>query len=152
MNKSKLKITTISVFCLSSCFSYVNASELTPQEDLKNALNSLPELADVYGNKSADKSASVRIKCYVDTPAYDYFSYNNCLSVGSARTTTAVFNLENVPTGSDVIWSNSNCNANSTWCTLPIRQYQQISVTATVLKPDSTFSQHTANAWYEGNF
>lgn len=150
MKNSLLKITTISAFCLAGGFSAANAQALTPQEDLEIALNALPEFADEIKNSAVNKSSVIKIKCYVDTPAYDTYSYNSCFNVGWARTTTAVFNLENVPSGSGVIWSNNSCTANSNYCFLPIRHYQSVSVTATILKPDSTYSTVNATAYYEG--
>lgn len=142
----------MSALCITSFGHYAIAKELTPQEDFEMALLALPELADDLKNTSADKSGAIRMKCYVDTPAYDHFTYDQCFSMGNARTTTAVFNIENVPAGSTILWSDSSCSNSSTWCLVPIRQYQSKNVSATVLKPNGTYSTTSATAYYEGFF
>ncbi len=152
MKYNKLKISSLSALCIAAVFNVASATELTAEEDYEMALLAMPELADdVQKPTESSFSAAVRMKCYVDTPAYDQFRYGNCFSAGFARTTTAVFRVDNVPAGSTIIWSNSNCSASST-CFVPIRQYQTINVSATVLKPNGTYEVTSATAHYEGMF
>jgi|GEM_PF-3806668 len=148
--KNKLKISSISIFCIAAVFNVASAAELTAEEDFKMALRAMPELADDLDKSTTNKSATVLMKCYVDTPAYDYFNNNICFSSGFARTTTAVFKVDNAPAGSGIIWSNGNCTANNSTCFVPIRQYQSVNVSATVLKPNGTYSIVNATAHYEG--
>ncbi len=151
--KNKLKtIAAISSLCVASAFSQAMAKELTEQEDFELALKALPEVADDLENGPMQKSTAIKMKCYVDTPAYDLYTYNYCASVGAARTTTAVFKVDNVPAGSTINWTNNNCSSNNSLCFVPIRQYQTITVSATVLKPNGTYSTVSATAEYEGLF
>jgi len=150
MKNTFLTITAVLILGLISGITAVNAKSLSAEDDMSRILEALPELNDELNNAEVDRSAVIRIKCYVDTPAYDVFSYNHCFSSGSAYTTTAVFNLENVPAGSVVIWSHPNCSASSTWCNFPISQYHTVNVSATILKPDSTWSIVEGSARYEG--
>ncbi len=152
MKNNQFKINTLSALCIAAFCNMASAQELTPEEDFEMALLALPELADDIKNPSVNKSAAVRMKCFVDTPAYDLFRYDACFSVGAARTTTAVFRVDNVPAGSSILWSDSNCTANNNTCFVPIRQYQTKNVSATVLKPDGTYSTTSATAHYEGLF
>ena len=109
--------------------------------------------------KAVSQSASsttVRMKCFVDTPAYDHFSYNNCFNAGSARTTSAVFQIEGGPSSNyTVYWSNSACSSTSKTCILPIRWYQSVNLSATIVDknttPNTAYSS-SATAYYEGLF
>ncbi len=151
--KNNIKtIIAVSSFVLSGIFTPVMAKELTAEEDFEMALKALPEVADDLANQGANRSSAIRMKCYVDTPAYDQYTYNFCASVGSARTTTAVFAIDNVPAGSTINWSNSNCSSSNSICFVPIRQYRPITVTASVLKPNGTYTTVSATAEYEGWF
>lgn len=146
----KLLLTAQSIFVLgvSTVVAPVFAKDMPSQEDIIGM--ALPELADELENNAFDKSSgAIRIKCYVDTPAWDHFTYDSCGSVGTAHTTVAVFNLENVPPGSTVNWSHSSCGTSS-WCSFPISLYQSITVTATILKPDYTYEVKSGTAHYFG--
>ena len=99
-----------------------------------------------------NKSSAIRMKCFVDTPAYDVYTYDFCASAAAARTTTAVFKIDNVPAGSTISWSNSHCQSNNSLCFVPIRQFRSITVNATVLKPNGTYTTVSATAEYEGLF
>ncbi len=147
-----LKLTALSTLCITGIISTASAKELTAEQDFEYALKALPELADDLESNNANKSSATQMKCYVDTLAYDLFTYNYCFSAAWPRTTTAVFAIDNVPAGSTINWSNSNCNANNSVCFVPIRQYQSITVNATVLKPNGTYSSVSATAEYEGLF
>ncbi|WP_395377425.1 hypothetical protein [Marinicella sp. W31] len=150
IKKHLLTMGAVSAFCCAGLLT-ANAEEAFDQEAFDLALKALPELAEDLKNPVATKAAP-RMKCYVDTPAFDLFTYGYCFSVGNARTTTAVFRVDNVPAGAQILWSNSNCTNNQSTCFVPIRQYQTISVTATVLNPNGTFNQTSATAEYEGFF
>jgi hypothetical protein len=150
MKKTLTQLTTLSAFCLTGFMAGAQANELTSEEDFALALKALPELADEVANPPATRSSTIKIKCFVDTPAYDHYTYNFCGSAGWARTTTAVFTIENVPAGSTIAWSNSNCSSTNSTCFIPIRQYQSVSVTANVLKPNGTYTTVSATAFYEG--
>lgn len=150
MHKKITQLTTLSAFCLTGVFAGAQAKELTPEEDFAMALKALPELADELANPPATESSTIKIKCYVDTPAYDVYTYNFCGNAGWARTTTAVFTIENVPSGATIAWSNSNCSSTNNTCFIPIRQYQSISVTANVLQSNGSYTTVSATAFYEG--
>ncbi len=151
--KNKIKtIVAVTSLCVAGVFTQAVAKELTAEQDFELALKALPEVADDLANPSVSKSSAIRMKCYVDTPAYDLFTYNFCASVGSARTTTAVFAIDNVPAGSTINWSNSNCSSTNSICFVPIRQYRPVTVTASVLKPNGTYTTVSATAEYEGWF
>lgn len=150
MNIKKSKWFTLgaaSVFCVSAVLQSASAEQLVDEKDLL----SLPELVDsIESQNSAVRAGNIRMKCYVDTPAYDHFTYGSCFTGGYAPVTLAVFFIDNVPAGSQVIWSNGSCTANSNYCMLPIRTYGTVSLNATVLKPNGTYSQTSATAYYEG--
>lgn len=149
MNKLVLTAQSILVLGLSINTAPVQAKDMATQDEIISY--ALPELADELANSETQKSSGkIRIKCYVDTPAFDQFTYDNCASMGYAHTTTAVFNIENVPAGSTINWSNSNCSSNSTWCSMPISLYQTINLSATVLMPNFTYVQTSATAQYFG--
>ena len=92
------------------------------------------------------------MECYVDTPAWDEFRKGWCFSVGVARTTSAVFRIQGGPSSNfHIYWSDSRCSATSKTCVVPIRQYQNITMTADVLnKNNNTFFTVSAKAHYEG--
>ncbi len=97
------------------------------------------------------EASSPRMKCFVDTPAWDEYRYGGCFSAGWARTTSAVFKIDNVPSNFKIYWSNSACSSSSSTCTLPIRQYNNITLSADVLDlSNNTFSSTSAKAHYEG--
>ncbi len=126
----------------------VAAQELDSSQDLDLARQSLPEL-DQASNQT--RSSSPSMSCFVDTPAFDIFTTGWCDNSGTARTTTAVFRVDNPPSNFTILWSNGSCNSSSTTCFLPIRQYQTITLNATVLNNDnSTFTTTGATASYEG--
>lgn len=152
MNKPMKTLLAISSLSLAGLTGPVEAKELTAEEDFALALRALPEAADDLDNGASNKSTAIRMKCYVDTPAYDLYTHDFCISAGAARTTTAVFKIDNVPAGSSIIWSNSHCQANNSLCFVPIRQYRSITVNATVLKPNGSYSSVSATAEYEGLF
>lgn len=111
----------------------------------------IPEIeADQHLSKSASGSATM--KCLVDTPAWDRWGYGQCFSAGNARTTTAFFQIEGGPSSNyRVYWSDSRCSQSSKSCSLPIRQYQTLTVSADILDlSNNTFSSVSATAHYEG--
>jgi len=132
--------------------SAIAKEDVDSQLQEERLLAAMPEFAQ--DKDQILKSGSIpRMKCFVDTPAFDNYSYNACFSVGGARTTTAVFKVDNVPSNFTILWSDSRCSSTSTFCLLPIRQYQSIVLNATVLNnANNTFSNTTATAWYEGFF
>jgi len=150
MKKQWLTLGAVSAFCCAGLTA--NAEEAFDQEGFDLALKALPELAEDLKNPVNTRSAAPRMKCYVDTIAFDVFTYGYCFNVGNPRTTTAVFRVDNVPSGAQILWSNSNCTNNQSTCFVPISQYQSITVTATVLNPNGTFNQTSATAEYEGFF
>ncbi len=92
------------------------------------------------------------MSCYVDTPAYDQFTPNNCVAMifNGPTTTSAVFRIDNPPANlQSVLWSDSACSSSATTCITDVRAYRPKSVSATVLKTDGTFYQVSANAHYE---
>ena len=96
-------------------------------------------------------SASPKMRCLVDTPAWDYWGSPFCASAGFARYTTAYFQIDNMPSNYIVDWSDDRCNSSSSSCSLPIRNYQTITLTARVLNEDNnTYTTTTATANYEG--
>ena len=152
MKNNLKKMLAVSSLCMAGLVNQAIAQELTEEEDFQLALKALPEAADDLDNPAMNKSSAIRMKCYVDTPAYDLYTYDFCASAGAARTTTAVFKIDNVPAGSTINWSNSNCNSNNSLCFVPIRQYRNITVSATVLKPNGSYTTVSATAEYEGLF
>ena len=116
--------------------------------DKQRLLAAIPEIAD---NSVQTKSVVPAMKCLVDTPAWDNWGYGHCFSVGWARSTTAYFTIDNVPSNFTIIWSNSSCNSQSRSCELTIFQYQSKTLSATVLdNSNNTFTTTTATAHYEG--
>lgn len=130
------------------------AQESVKQETSAMALQALPELLDDSADSNQIRSGgSPRMKCFVDTPAFDNFTFGFCVSAHSAFSTSAVFRVDDLPADFTIIWSDSRCNQNSSTCILPIRQYQQVTLSATVLNHgNNTFSTTSATAIYEGLF
>lgn len=114
----------------------------------KNEIN-IPEYeAEKYVTAS---TGNPRMKCLVDTPAWDQWGYSFCYSSGYSTYATAYFTIENLPSNFTVYWSDSRCSQNSGTCSVPIRQYQQITMTADVLDRDTnTFVTTSSTAHYEG--
>ncbi|MCW8877525.1 MAG: hypothetical protein OQK04_05765 [Kangiellaceae bacterium] len=109
-----------------------------------------PELLD-QAKISMAASSSPKMKCLVDTPAWDLWGSPFCFSAGFARSTTAYFQIDNMPSNYTVNWSDSRCSSTSRTCALPIRTYQSISLSATVLNHgNNTFTQTSSTAEYEG--
>ena len=110
------------------------------------------ELADDVQTISSVSSA--RMKCLVDTPAYDIYRFGHCFSVGSSRTTKAVFTIDGGPSSNyRVYWSNSSCSQTSKTCMVDIRWYQRITMSADILDlSNGTFTSTSATARYEGYF
>jgi hypothetical protein len=110
-------------------------------------IKSVPELADTKQVFASSPS----MKCLVDTPAWDMWGTGTCFSSGFARTTSAYFQIDNAPSNYTVYWSDSRCSSSSLTCVLPIRTYQRITLSATVLNhSNNTFSTTSAKAIYEG--
>ncbi len=111
--------------------------------------NDVPELqgAEVYAAGSPAK-----MKCLVDTPAWDSWGYGNCFSVGFARTTTAFFQIDGGPSNNFIVyWSDSRCSQSSKSCSLPIMQYRSVNLSAHILDlSNNTFESTSATAMYEG--
>jgi len=129
-------------------FGAVGAQVESAGENEIDLAKAYPEL-----NEPAPMRSGTGIRCFVDTPALDPWQSPNCFNVGFARTTSALFNVFNLPSNFNVLWSDSRCNEGFTSCSLPISFFQQITVTATVLDLDNgTFVQLTSTASYEGFF
>lgn len=113
----------------------------------KRDIAASPELAE----ESLMRSSSTSMRCLVDTPRWDQWGSPYCMSVGFARNATAFFQIQNPPANYQIIWSDSRCNSGSVSCALPIRTYQQISLSATVLNTtNNTYVTVQASAQYEG--
>ena len=114
-------------------------------------VKAFPEVLDEQVSQAATLTLSAMgMKCFVDTSAYDYFTYDQCFGVGTALYTSAVFKIDGAASGSIYIWSDSRCSRTSSYCTIPIRQYQTITLSAYVLQPDYTWQSVQATARYEG--
>ncbi|MGX5173171.1 hypothetical protein ACUR5C_03980 [Aliikangiella sp. IMCC44653] len=139
--KSALLISAAASFSFSAMASEKGITEA----DIKAA----PELQQA--NEMQMSSAATGIKCLVDTPRWDRWGSPNCFSVGSARTTTAYFQITNPPANYTIYWSHEGCNSGSATCNLPIRTYQTLVLSATVLDhSNNTFTQVESRAHYEG--
>lgn len=141
-------------FALSlTIFSTASAdNEVMSLETLERISQNIPELLDDQ-SKGDIRSSGTRMKCYVDTPAYDNFTYGNCVSFGYPTTTTAVFRVDNVPSNFTIIWSDSRCNSSSRDCFLPISHFQTINLSATALdNSNNTFTTTSASASYHGYY
>ena len=111
------------------------------------AAAALPELSQPA---EQIRSSSASMSCFVDTPAFDQFTTGFCFSVGTAFMTTAVFRIDNPPSNFTILWSDSRCSSNSLTCFLPIRHFQTITLSATVLNnSNNTFVNTSATARYE---
>lgn len=98
----------------------------------------------------ANAAMADTMSCYVDTTAYDEYRTNSCFAmVWGANTATAVFKVDDAPSGSQILWSNSSCSQTSSVCSTSIRAFQNYTMSATVLKPDGTWSQVQASASFE---
>lgn len=93
------------------------------------------------------------MSCFVDTPAFDVKTDNFCFAVGTARTTSACFQVNGVtdPSTSTISWSASGCSGFG-FCLVPIRQYQTVVVSATVTDALGNSTTVSATARYEGFF
>lgn len=119
------------------------------QKEYENLFKSDPEFTAPTAD--AVRAGSSSMSCYVDTPAFDYFTTGSCFSAGFSRTTTAVFRIDNLPSNYSIDWHNSNCNDNNDTCFLSISHYQTITLSATVFNnSNSTFQNVSATAHYEG--
>lgn len=126
--------------------------QMMSSELIEKIAKNIPELVEDKGNNTT-RSGNARMKCFVDTPAFDQFTYNICFSVGSAQTTSALFRIDNVPSNFTILWSDSRCNSSSRDCSLPISWYQTINLSATVLNnSNNTFTTTSTIASYEGFF
>jgi len=87
------------------------------------------------------------MSCYVDTTAYDEYRTNSCFAmVWNANTATAVFKVDDAPSGSKILLSNTNCSQTSSVCNTSISANQAYTMSATVLKPDGTWFEADASA------
>ncbi|NVJ50907.1 MAG: hypothetical protein HWE13_10905 [Gammaproteobacteria bacterium] len=138
--KMKIKMAAIASVCLISSVVSAKGKELLVPE-VEEALNA-PQI----------QSLTASMKCLVDTPAWDNWGSPNCFSAGFARTTTAFFQIDGGPSSNyRVYWSDSRCSSSSKSCSLPIRQYQTLRLSADVLDlSNNTFSTVQATAHYEG--
>ena len=72
--------------------------------------------------------------CFVDTPAWDNYSYERCGAAGSARTTSMVCTVDGSTLGNfSVNWSDSRCSSSSKTCMLPIRWGETIALSGTLV-------------------
>mgnify|MGYP001044067175 FL=1 len=95
--------------------------------------------------------SSPYMECLVDTPAYDPITRGYCFGAAWPRTTSAYFRIQGVPSNFKVYWSHPSCNSNQSHCTLTIRQYMPITLSADVLNQDTqTYFSVSATAHYEG--
>jgi hypothetical protein len=156
MNIKMLSVTTAASALLfgSAVFSQASfADEGLSQEDYQALFQDDPEFH--APTEGATRSSSPSMSCYVDTPGVDVYTTGYCFDVGGARTTVAVFRVDNPPANRTIHWSNSRCTNNSanTICILPISNFSAIDVSATVLDHDTgTFKTVSATAEYEGGF
>ncbi len=148
--KELVSFAAVSAFCLTVLTGNLAAQQFD-QEALDQAMPALPEVSDAQSKGSQNRSSNPRMKCFVDTPAFDLFTFSVCISSGTAFTTSAVFQIDSPPSNFTILWSDSRCNSNLTTCVLPIRQYQQVTLSATVLdNSNNTFTNTSATAFYEG--
>ncbi|ATC93841.1 hypothetical protein [Pseudoalteromonas tunicata] len=90
------------------------------------------------------------MSCYVDTPKYDEFTTNQCDAiVWGANIATAVFRVDDAPSGSRILWSDNRCSDTSNMCMISIHAFRNYTMKATVLKPDGTWHQVSASASFE---
>ncbi|MCF6300208.1 MAG: hypothetical protein L3J52_03680 [Proteobacteria bacterium] len=152
-NKSLTHITRSTIVILAFLGTSAMAKEdVDSQLQEERLLAAMPEFAQDK-DQTLKFSSNPKMKCFVDTPAWDNYRYGFCLSIGWAFTTTALFKIDNVPSDFTILWSDSRCSSTRTSCTLPISQYQSIVLNATVLNnANNTFSNTTATASYEGMF
>ncbi len=118
-------------------------------DDSEQLMRAIPELAQEL--QTANRSGAASMKCLVDTPAFDQFNTGFCFGASFANLATAVFVIDNAPSNFTILWSNSSCSAQSTYCSVPIRQYDSVNMSATVLNnANNTFTTTSATAYYEG--
>lgn len=149
IRKSLIPFATSLIFC---SLSFAADDQTMTLEQLNQVSQLVPELAE---DKSTEQNrvSAPRMKCFVDTPAFDNFSFGFCASVASPFSTTAFFRIDNVPSNFTIIWSDSRCNSSSRDCLLPISIFQTINLSATVLNNSTgTFSTTSASALYENFF
>ena len=100
--------------------------------------------------------ASVRMDCYIDTPAFDRYTSHYCSTSGSSPT-VAVFRLVTPTPAAQVTWWSSlgdhpEC-ADSTECAVPISPEQSITMGAFWITYQGTPTQGAgATAEYIGNY
>jgi len=152
--KSKMTLLSYTaIFLAVSLIGSAVAQQPANKDELDKLVLALPELAEDGKDDPQTRSGSAAMKCFVDTPAFDLYTFGGCFSSGTAPITTAVFKIDGEPSNFTIIWSDSRCGTSSTsdLCLLPIRQYQSLTLNATVLNNDTgTFSTTSATAWYEG--
>lgn len=140
----------VSLFCCTVLTGNVLADEPMSQQEFDQALQALPEVADDLVSLDSIRASTPRMKCFVDTFAFDLFSFGFCANNGTPRTTTAVFRIDSPPSNFTILWSDSRCDSSRDTCFLPIRHFQQINLSATVLNnANNTFSTTSASALYE---
>lgn len=106
---------------------------------------------------ASSNTFAATMQCYVDTPAWDYYTNNSCFATGSATTTSANFKLTDLDGEvNKVFWSGdgaSACSSSSTQCSVPIRNRgRSIRLTADILYTNGTYQTASATAVYEGYF
>ncbi len=150
LKKTLLTTGICAAFCLAGYIGIASAEQPVTAEEFNQALLALPELAEDLQKPEQNRSGGASMKCYVDTPAFDVFTTGFCADAGVARTTTAVFRIDNEPSNFTILWSDSRCSSSNDTCLLPIRHFQTINLSATVLNNDNnTFSTTSATALYE---
>lgn len=140
----------VTAFLTAGIIGTASAQQPAPEEQ-ELLLNAFPELINSDTKGDQVRSGSAFMECFVDTPAFDQFSSPFCLSNGTSFTTSAVFRIANPPSNFTILWSDNRCDSSSLTCILPIRQFQTITLDATVLNnSNSTFVNTSATARYEG--
>lgn len=91
------------------------------------------------------------MSCFVDSPAYDEFTPDNCETiVWGARTATAVFRIDNLPARYHIDWEKPACADNLTICSVSIRAFFNYTAKASVIDLDAgTVTEVSAVARFE---
>jgi len=100
---------------------------------------------------SSSAFASSGMSCFVDTPDYDEFTSGFCFAmIFGARTTTAVFRVDNPPANAHIDWDHPDCPSSTTFCSVPIYAFHFLTVSALVIDLDSAYHNTVqATAYFE---
>lgn len=146
----KLTLSIATAFLTAGIIGAAYAQDFSEAEEYGQLSSALPEIADDDAKVDEVRSGAL-MKCFVDTPAFDNFTSPFCFSNGTAFTTSAVFRIDGEPSNFTILWSDSSCSSSSDTCVLPIRQFETINLSATILdNNNNTFANVSATARYEG--